>query len=122
MDKSIIPLNNYIETFEKCDKDVMLDVEEYIKNITDAVNADEMSLKEVQKDIQNHTKLEEEIYNFIPETITVSIFKVDIKDTRNYLANKRRKIINLEKDLIAKKAIEKRAEVQAEFDEIKKNS
>lgn len=86
----------------------MLNVDEYMANITEKVDNDEMNLKEVQDDIKKQTALEKAILDLIPESIIVSIFKIDIKETRNHLADKRNKIINLEKELIAKKAKQRR--------------
>ena len=77
-----------------------------------------MDAEGLKADIARNQKLEEELKERIPESVTVSIFQINIKDIRNMYTGKYQQIIEKEIKLIAQRAKDKNYEISTKFDEI----
>ena len=72
----------------------------------------------LRADIYKNMELEKELLKRIPESVTVSIFQVNIKDIRNAYAGKYQQIIEREIKAISQRATEKNNDMQLKFGEI----
>jgi len=114
--KSIQPLYEYVQTFSKFKEENELDVNKYIKeldNPDDPIDADGL-----KADIHRIRELELELQERIPESVTVSIFTVYIKDIRNGYCGKYQQIVEKEIKLISQRAMDMNYEISTQFDEI----
>ena len=110
------PLNAYIKTYSKYDKEYKIDPATFIKRLDDDENPPEIDF--LKKDVVFHQKEAERIKNEIPDDIIISIFKVNCKEIRNKLADKHLKIAKDEIDLIAKRAKVTANELLTQFDKM----
>lgn len=86
MERAILPLNDYVQTFAAFDKENALNPDKYVKEL-DSVEAPK-SPQELRADIYENMKKEEQIKNLIPESVNVSMFQINCKDIRNFYAGK----------------------------------
>lgn len=100
LEKAIKPLDQYIHTYDKYDKEYKLDPEAYIKKLDDEDNPPEIDF--LKKDVLFHQQEAERLKKEIPDFIIVSIFKVSCREIRSTLAQKHEKIAEDEIELIAK--------------------
>ena len=110
------PLNAYIKTYSKYDKEYKIDPAAFIKRLDDDENPPEIDF--LKKDVVFHQKEAQRIKNEIPDDIIISIFKVNCKEIRNKLADKHLKIAKDEIDLIAKRAKVTANELLTQFDKM----
>jgi hypothetical protein len=101
-DEAVEPLNAYIKTYAKYEKEYKLDPVGIIKKLDDDENPAEIDF--LRKDVIFHQKEAERLKSEIPDDIIISIFKVSCKEIRNRLAQKHLQIANDEIELIAKRA------------------
>lgn len=99
-DEAVEPLNAYIKTYAKYDREYKLDPVSYIKKLDDDENPPEIDF--LRKDVNFHMKEAERLKGEIPDDILISIFKVSCKEIRNKLAQKHIQIAQDEIELIAK--------------------
>jgi hypothetical protein len=90
IDDAVEPLNDYIKTYAKYDKEYKLDPVAVMAKLDDEENPPEIDF--LKKDVTFHMKEAERLKNEIPDDIIVSIFKVNCKEIRNKLADKHLKI------------------------------
>jgi len=102
IDDAVDPLNDYIKTYAKYDKEYKLDPVAVMAKLDDEENPPEIDF--LKKDVAFHMKEAERLKSEIPDDIIVSIFKVNCKEIRNKLADKHLKIAKDQIDLIAKRA------------------
>jgi dynein heavy chain len=117
VDEAVEPLNAYMKTYSRYDKEYKLDPVAYIKKLDD----DEENPPEIdflKKDVLTHQKEAERLKGEIPDDIVVSIFRVSCREFRNRLVDKHLKIAKDEIDLIAKRAKIVANEILANFDKI----
>lgn len=100
----IEPMEKYITTFDKYQKEYDLDPEKIMAQWADPEDWPEVDT--LRSDIIHHRAEEKRLSEEIPEEITVSIFKISTKVIRDELAAKHRKIAEDEILLIAKIAQE----------------
>ena len=79
---------------------------------------DPVDAESLRADINKNRQFEEKLKERIPESVTVSIFTINIKDIRNMYTGKYQQIIEKEIKLISKRALEKNYEISTKFDEI----
>lgn len=116
MDTAVDPLNAYMKTYSRYDKEYKLDPISYIKKLDDDENPPEIDF--LKKDVTTHQKEAEKLKNEIPDEIIVSIFKVSCREFRNRLVDKHLKIARDEIDLIAKRAKVVANEILTSFDKM----
>ena len=115
-DEAVEPLNDYIKTYAKYDKEYKLDPAAVIKKLDDDENPPEIDV--LKKDVAFHQKEAERLKSEIPDDIVVSIFRVNCKEIRNKLVEKHNRIARDEIDLIAKRAKVVANELIAVFDKM----
>lgn len=74
-----------------------------------------ISAEELKADIMRIRELEKTLKERIPESVVVSIFRINIKDIRNLYVGKYQQIVDKEIKLIATKAFEKNYAVSTKF-------
>lgn len=74
--------------------------------------------EKIKDDIYEHKRLEQILLNRIPESITVSMFKINCNDIRNMYAQKYRDIVEKEIHMIAGLAKSRNTQLTEEFKEI----
>lgn len=116
LEKSIIPLYEYVKTFAQFEKENKLNPDRYVR----ALDEGDMPItaEALKADIQEHRQEEEKLRAQIPEFVTVSIFQINCKDIRNMYVGKHSNIITQEVKLIAQKAKEQNYKLATKFDEI----
>lgn len=102
LEEAIVPLEAYIRTYDKYEKEYKLDPAAVIKKLDDEDNPPEIEF--LKKDVIFHQEEAERLSREIPDFIVVSCFKVSCKEIRSTLAQKHTKIANDEIELIAKRA------------------
>ena len=115
-DEAVEPLNQYIKTYAKYDKEYKIDPAAVIKKLDDDENPPEIDF--LRKDVIFHQKEAERLKKEIPDEIIVSMFRVSCKEIRNKLVDKHLKIAKDEIDLIAKRAKMAGNELLANFEKI----
>ncbi len=115
-DEAVEPLNQYIKTYAKYDKEYKIDPAAVIKKLDDDENPPEIDF--LRKDVIFHQKEAERLKGEIPDEIIVSMFRVSCKEIRNKLVDKHLKIAKDEIDLIAKRAKMAGNELLANFEKI----
>ena len=98
----IDPLQAYLATFKKHQKEYTLDPVAYVKAMDDEENPPEAEA--LRKDVIFHRKEAERLTNEIPESIVVSMFTVNCDTIRKQLVQKHIYIAEEEINLIAKQA------------------
>jgi hypothetical protein len=114
---AIQPLYEYVQTFSEFKEEHELNPDKYIKSIDEEAE-EPLDAEGLRADIYRVQQLEEDLKHRIPESITVSIFKISINDIRKNYTDKYEKIIDKEVKLIAQKAQEKNYQISTKFDEI----
>lgn len=84
LEEAIKPLENYIRTYDKYDKEYKLDPDAVVKKMDDPDQPPEIDF--LRKDVVFHQEEAERLKNEIPDYIIVSIFKVSCKEIRATLA------------------------------------
>lgn len=114
--KAINPLGEYVQTFNQFEAENRLNPDKYVKELDerdDPIDADGL-----RADIYRIRELEEDLKLRIPEYVTVSVFRVNIKDIRNLYCGKYQQIVEKEIKLIAQRAKDKNYQISTKFDEI----
>lgn len=86
LEDAIKPLDDYIHTYSRYDKEYKLDPAAIIKKLDDDDNPPEIDF--LRKDVIFHQEEAERLKSEIPDYIIVSIFKVSCKEIRSMLAAK----------------------------------
>lgn len=115
-DDAVEPLNNYIKTYAKYDKEYKIDPVAILKKLDDEENPPEIEF--LKKDVLFHQKEADRLKGEIPDEIIVSMFKVNCKEIRNKLVDKHLKIAKDEIELIAKRAKQSSIELLQSFEKI----
>ena len=102
LEGAIQPLETYIRTYDKYDKEYKLDPAGVIKKLDDDDNPPDIDF--LRKDVLFHQQEADRLKNEIPDFIIVSMFKVSCREIRATLAQKHTKIANDQIELIAKRA------------------
>ena len=84
LEEAIKPLEQYIRTYDKYDKEYKLDPAAVIKKLDDNDNPPEIDF--LKKDVIFHQQEAERLKGEIPDYIIVSVFKVSCKEIRATLA------------------------------------
>jgi len=101
LEKAIMmPLDTYLGTYKKYEKEYKLDPDTVMRAMDDEENWPEVD--QIRAQVYFHLKEEERLKAEIPESITVSIFKIMTKEIRDTLASKHAKIAKEQIELIAK--------------------
>jgi len=116
IDEAVEPLNAYIKTYAKYDKEYKLDPVAYVKKLDDEDNPPE--IEALRKEVTTHRAEAERLKGEIPDDIIVSIFRVSCREIRNKLVEKHTKIAKDVIDLIAKRAKQAANELLNTFDKI----
>ncbi len=116
IDEAVEPLNAYIKTYAKYDKEYKLDPVAYVKKLDDEDNPPE--IEALRKEVTTHRAEAERLKGEIPDDIIVSIFRVSGREIRNKLVEKHTKIAKDVIDLIAKRAKQAANELLNTFDKI----
>jgi dynein heavy chain len=116
MERAILPLNDYVQTFSAFGKENALNPDKYVKELDSVENP--KSPQELRADIYDNMKKEEQIKNLIPESVSVSMFQINCKDIRNFYAGKFQQIVEKEIKLIQQKAKDETHKLQAKFGDI----
>jgi dynein heavy chain len=86
MERAILSLNDYVQTFSAFNKENLLNPDKYVKELDSIENP--KSPAELRADIYDNMKKEEQIRELIPESVAVSMFQINCKDIRNFYAGK----------------------------------
>mmetsp|Transcript_20736 Transcript_20736/g.31903 ORF Transcript_20736/g.31903 Transcript_20736/m.31903 type:complete len:452 (-) Transcript_20736:2401-3756(-) len=116
LQKAIEPLYEYVETFKQFEEEYKLNPEKYVNDLDEGDDA--VDAEQLRADIYKNRQMEDRLKERIPESVTVSIFTINIKDIRNMYTGKYQQIIEREIKLISKRALEKNYEISTKFDEI----
>eukprot|EP00670_Eutreptiella_braarudii_P009176 CAMPEP_0174308690 /NCGR_PEP_ID=MMETSP0810-20121108/1920_1 /TAXON_ID=73025 ORGANISM="Eutreptiella gymnastica-like, Strain CCMP1594" /NCGR_SAMPLE_ID=MMETSP0810 /ASSEMBLY_ACC=CAM_ASM_000659 /LENGTH=1420 /DNA_ID=CAMNT_0015416091 /DNA_START=64 /DNA_END=4323 /DNA_ORIENTATION=- len=114
MGKAIVPLQEYIATFEVFGELVKMNVEEYIKEY----EGSGATIKSMEAEIEKHLKMRDEVLDRIPKTTGVGTFVVDCMEFRKKLADKCTLLAHKVMELMAKGAREKANEISEAFTKI----
>lgn len=104
MMRAIKPLEEYVQTFQNFAGENYLNPDEYIKSIEDLQENDRWTPERIRDDIYEHKRLEQILLSRIPESINVSMFKINCNDIRNMYAQKYKDIVEKEINMIASRA------------------
>jgi hypothetical protein len=86
---AIQPLYEYVQTFSQFEEENKLQPDKYVAELDGAGDdAEPLDAEALRADIFALRAKEEELKERIPESVTVSIFKINIKDIRNMYAGK----------------------------------
>lgn len=116
IERAILPLNDYVQTFSAFDKENSLNPDKYVKELDSLENP--RTPQELRADIYENMKKEEQIKALIPESVCVSMFQINCKDIRNFYAGKFQQIVDKEIKLIQQKAKDETMKIAAKFQEI----
>jgi len=116
LEKSILPLYDYVQTFSKFEGENKLNPDKFVKSLDEGEQP--ITAEGLKNDIMEHRKEEDRLRNEIPEFVTVSIFQINCKDIRNMYVGKHSNIIEKEIKLISQKAKEMNYNLSTKFDEI----
>jgi len=120
LERAIIPLKEYVHTFEDFNEENSLNPDTYVKALDNRAEGEaEISPEELRADISEHKRKEEILKSKIPESVVVSMFQVNCKDIRNAYAGKYASIVDKEIKLIATKAKDKNYQITTAFGQIK---
>ena len=117
MERAIKPLEEYVRTFANFVEEANLNPDDVIQKIEQAPETEHWSELKIRDDIYVHQEKEKELLRRIPEHITVSMFKISCNDIRNQYAEKYRKIVEGEINLIAARAKQRNAQLTLDFRE-----
>lgn len=113
MERAIVPLTEYVQTFSAFAKENALNPDKYVKEL-DSVETPKTPA-ELRADIYENLKKEEQLKALIPETVAVSMFQINCKDIRNFYAGKFQSIVEKEIKLIQQKAKDETHKIAAKF-------
>jgi hypothetical protein len=117
--KASAPLTEYVKTFKQFEDDEhKLNPDHYLKRIEDPDEGDPLDAQGLMADIERLRELQKELREKIPDSVTVSIFKVVTNDIWNKYNQKYETIIEKEKKLIAEAAISENFKLTAKFDQL----
>lgn len=116
MERAILPLNDYVQTFSAFDKENALNPDKYVKELDSVENP--RTPQELRADIYENMKKEEQIKALIPDSVNVSMFQINCKDIRNFYAGKFQQIVEKEIKLIQQKGKDETHKISAKFQEI----
>ena len=120
MNRAIKPLEEYVKTFENFQAENELSADAWIQKIEDMPENERWTPEKIKEDIYEHKRLEQILLARIPESITVSMFKINCNDIRNMYAQKYRDIVEKEIHMIAGLAKSCNTQLTEEFREITK--
>jgi len=113
---AIQPLYEYVQTFSQFEEQHQLQPEKYVADLDGGVADQEpMDAEALRAEIFSLREKEAELKGRIPESATVSIFKINIKDIRTSYALKYGTIIEKLIKLISKRAIDANYRITTEF-------
>lgn len=112
---AIQPLYEYVQTFSQFEEQHKLQPDKYVADLDGGTEQEPMDAEALRADIFALKEKEEELKERIPESVTVSIFKINIKDIRNLYAGKYQQIMEKETKLIARRAIDANYRITTEF-------
>jgi dynein heavy chain len=118
MMRAIKPLEEYVKTFGNFQAENELSADAWIQKIEEMPENERWSPERIKEDIYEHKRLEQILLNRIPESITVSMFKINCNDIRNMYAQKYRDIVEKEIFMIAGLAKSRNTQLTEEFKEI----
>lgn len=81
-----MPLREYVETFKNFQHENELNPDDVIARIENMPENERWTPERIKQDIEDHKKLEAAVLNRIPESISVSMFKIVCSDIRNTYA------------------------------------
>jgi hypothetical protein len=90
-----------------------LNPDKYVSSLDEG--EDPITPEALEADIIRHRKLEQDVYDAIPNTVTVGMFSINCADIRNAYANKYDSIVKKEVQLIAAKAKQQTFDIIQEF-------
>jgi 5'-deoxynucleotidase YfbR-like HD superfamily hydrolase len=115
--KASAPLHDYVKTFKQFEDDEhKLNPDQYIKKLEEPDEGEPLDAQGLMADIERLRELQKELRVKIPDSVTVSIFKVITQDIWNNYNQKYEAIIEKEKKLIAEAAISANFAMSAKFD------
>lgn len=79
--ETVEPLKVYLKTYDKYEKEYKLDPAAHIKKMDDQENPPEAEA--LRRDVLNHQKEAQRLMTEIPESIVVSMFKINCREIRN---------------------------------------
>lgn len=116
---AIQPLYEYVQTFSQFEAENRLSPDKYVNGLDEGgEEAEPADAEALRADIYRHRQLEAELRERIPESVTVSIFTINIKDIRNMYTGKYQQIIEKEVKLIAGRAKSSSYDISTKFGEI----
>jgi len=92
LEKSILPLEEFLHTFDNYDEEYRLDVDAYVKK--QASDDNYVETEELKKDVYFHRGEVERIKSEILDHVVVSMFQVQTSEIRQNLADKHVRIAN----------------------------
>jgi hypothetical protein len=84
--QSIQPLYEYVQTFDQFKPEFELSADKYVKAMDE--RDEPVSAEELKADIFRLREEDKELRERLPESVVVSIFRVNIKDIRNNYVGK----------------------------------
>jgi len=125
LNRSIEPLQAYLKTYEKYKDLSSLNPDEFVQKVNNASDkeAGEKDLRkeifDIKKMIKEFMEKEEQIRQEIPESIVVSIFRINCKDVRKLYEGKYSEIVRGLTMLIVKKCRKQADTLSIKFDKMK---
>jgi dynein heavy chain len=120
LSRAIKPLHDYVETFAQFKKENELSPDKYVQKLDGEgpEGGEPADAEALRADIYRLRELEAELRERIPESVTVSIFTINIKDIRNLYTGKYQQIVEKEVKLMASRAKGACYEISTKFGEI----
>lgn len=112
---AIQPLYEYVQTFSQFEEQHALQPEKYVADLEGNTETEPMDAEALRAEIFALREKEEELKGRIPESATVSIFKINIRDIRTFYALKYGTIIEKVIKMISRRAIEANYRIATEF-------
>ncbi len=127
LQRAIEPLQAYNKTYEKYKTLTSLNPDELIQHIGNGGDKGESNgekdlkkeIADIKKEIYNYMEKEEQIKKEIPESIVVSMFRINCKDVRKLYEGKYSEVVKGLTNLIVKKCRKQADTLSIKFDKIK---
>ena len=100
--EAILPLREYLSKFETYQNEYNLDPEKEIASIKEQADEGNIETKDLQQLVKQHMADAERLKEEIPESVVVSMFRVNAKIIRDLVAEKHTKIAKAIIEIIAK--------------------
>lgn len=110
------PMEKYLRTFDIYEKEYQLDPDAIIKNLDDPDNPPDIS--DLKKEVIFRNKEAKRLSDEIPDSITVSMFKIDCKEIKETLSHKHTYIAEAVTKLIANRAKANANEIISSFEQM----